>query len=235
MGSIKYTETVKLDLDLPEGVELGGMIKDGMVTNKDLFFTKKHSVYTDSKENESGEAEMASDDGSIMIKIKRDDSEDIYYTDFANKKVIHQNGFMGKDFLIKSDLTPVKWKISNDRIKYLGYVCQKATMTKVGPEKDEQGELVRQDVVAWFTTEIPVPIGPESYNQLPGAVLMVSVDDGQTEIKAVEIIREEPSEKQLSAPKKGKVVTPEEFEKIVAEKTKEMEKMNGGRRIMIRG
>ena len=234
-GMIKYTENIQLELDLPEGIELSGMMDNGLTTNKELHFNQSQSVYIDSKNNEDGDTEMASDDGAIQIKIKRDDTEEIYFTDFTAKSVLHQDGFMGKEFLITKPLERTKWKIHPDRIKYLDYVCQKATVTLPTNEKDENGNPVNEEVVAWFSSEIPVAIGPDSYNQLPGAVLMVSVDDGRKEIKATEVLLGDTDPNILKAPSKGKKVTTEEFQKIVEEKTKELEKMSGGRHIMIRG
>lgn len=234
-GIIKYVETIKMDFELPDGMDLGEMMGNTMTTNKDLFFTDQISVYKDAKDNENSDMEMSNDDGSFQIKIKRDDTENIYYTDLNTKSSLHQTGFMGKEFLIEQSLEKPKWKITGDRIKYLGYVCQKATMSEPGHEKDEEGNIKNREVVAWFTSELPVAIGPDNYNQLPGAILMVSVDDGNTEIKATEIKLEDPDKLALSKPNKGKRVTPDEYHKIVEEKTREMEKMSGGRHIMIRG
>ncbi len=106
---------------------------------------------------------------------------------------------------------------------YLGYECQKATSSS------EEGETV-----AWFTPEIPVQHGPSSYNQLPGAILMLSTPEQKMEIMATEVILDESHQKEIKAPTKGKKVTNEEFEKIIEEKTKEMEEMYGGQGIIIR-
>ncbi len=234
-GAIKYTENIKLDFDLPDGVELSEMMGNSITTNKELFFHDNVSVYKDAKNNENSDLEMSNDDGSFQIKIKRDDTENIYYTNLKEKLSLQQTGFMGKEFLIHNTLERPKWKITGDRIKYLGYVCQKATMTEKGREKDEAGQYKDREVVAWFTTDIPFSIGPDNYNQLPGAILMISVDEGKTEIKAIEVSLSMPDKTNMTKPDKGQKVTPEEYAKIVEEKTKEMEKMNGGRHIMIRG
>ena len=149
-----------------------------------------------------------------------DESESSYHTDFKNKKTINQTGFMGKTFIIESSIEKHQWKLTGEKIKYLDYVCQKAEKTI-----EEDGKIV--NVVAWFTSEIPMPIGPDSYNQLPGVILMISKDNGKKEIKATKVSLENPAKEIFELPKKGKKVTQEEYDIIVEEKTKEMLKEFG--------
>ena len=228
-GTIKYSEAIKLDIELPEGMEIEGMTDHTMSSEQQLQFDNAISVYSLLKGNEPLEKEMSSDDGSFRMVMKMDVPEEVYYTDHQEKKMIHKTGFMGKDFLIEKGLEKLKWKITDEKIKYLGFVCQKAT-TIITEEEEEQ------NVVAWFTTEIPLAIGPADFNQLPGAILMVSVDEGKTEIKATEVVMQINDPEVFTKPTKGKKVSQAEFDKIVEEKTKEMEEESGGReRIMIRG
>ena len=72
-----------------------------------------------------------------------------------------------------------------------------------------------------------MPIGPDSYNQLPGVILMISKDNGKKEIKATKVSLENPAEEIFELPKKGIKVTQEEYDIIVEEKTKEMLKEFG--------
>lgn len=239
-GTIKYNHVVKLEINAPEGIDLGDMMPSEIATKKELVFNNNLSVFQDSKENVSEDIEMSSDDGSFKMIIEQDDTEDILYTDLKAKTTLHQTGFMGKEFLIEEDLERPKWKITDERIKYLGHVCQKATMVQTippGPGAKEGETPKERQVVAWFTPEIHCSVGPDSFNQLPGAILMISVDDGKTEIKATEIIFDSPESERLEKPTKGQKVSGEEYEKIMAEKLKEMEEMYGGRNgtIMIRG
>ena len=234
-GIIKYQESIKLEFEAPEGMDMSEILGNSITTIKELTYDGMKSVYRDSDENENDEIDMSNDEGTFQIKIKRDDTEDIYFTDLSNKQILHQTGFMGKEFLIQEKPKKLNWKITGDRIKYLGYVCQKATLIENSNEEDEDGNPVEQDIVAWFTSELPVPVGPGHYSQLPGAVLMVSVNDGKREIKATEVILSEDAVESITPPNKGKKVSRDEYEQIVAEKRAEMEKMSGGRHIMIRG
>ncbi|MEL6594228.1 MAG: GLPGLI family protein, partial [Bacteroidota bacterium] len=82
-------------------------------------------------------------------------------------------------------------------------------------------------IVAWFCPQIPVSSGPDAFGQLPGLVLEVDINDGERTIVATEVSLGEPAE-EIQQPKKGKEITQEEFEVVVAEKMKEMEAEYGG-------
>lgn len=83
-------------------------------------------------------------------------------------------------------------------------------------------------IQAWFAPEIPVSTGPHSYNGLPGAILMVDVDEGQRQIVAKEVKFETIDEALLVEPSKGKKVNREEFKKIEEEKMAEQKAIHGG-------
>jgi GLPGLI family protein len=153
----------------------------------------------------------------------QDETEDIFYKNLNEKIKIHQKGIMGKSFIVEDALETMKWKITNEKIKYLDYECQKAVI------EDEN-----QFVVAWFTSQIPVQAGPAGYHGLPGMILLVNVNDGETEYKATKMDLRTLEKSELSKPKKGKKVSEEEFEAIRAQKEKEMEQQYGGHQRRIR-
>jgi len=239
-GTIKYSQTVKFDIQGIEGMDLGDMVPTEMSSLKSLDFGNNISVYQDAEEHVAEDIEIESEDGGFQIKIGQSEEEDILYTSINDNISLHQTSFMGKDFLVEEKLEKPKWKITTERIKYLGYVCQKATMVEtINPSPgapDDEGPTER-NVVAWFTTEIPASIGPSNYNQLPGAILMVSVDEGKTEIKATEVTLQEIDEEKLATPTKGERMNNAEYEEVMAKKLEEMAKEYGGRgnTIMIRG
>jgi len=224
-GVINYQETMKLNIELddaPAGVDLAGMLPTSRSVGKQLIFNDNESIYVDHGEAPE-DTEISSDDGSIQIMLVESDIENRLYTDHQNKVSLDQQGFMGRAFVIDRPVSKIKWKITPEKVKYLDYECMKATMT------DEEGV----ETVAWFAPAIPVKAGPAGYGQLPGAILMLSKGDQDLEIKATSVELKEVEE--IKKPDEGKKVSEEEFDKIVEEKMKEMEKEHGGRTISIRG
>jgi len=223
-GTINYISTQKIEMkgEGPQGVNLSDMIPSSMSSDMTLIFDKSKSLYKDG-EAEEEPTEITSDDGSFQITLMTDDTEHALYTDHSTKDELEQEGFMGKQFLISSKLPTYKWKIASEKIKYLDYECIKATLVT------EEGKVI----VAWFTPAIPAQVGPDSYGQLPGAILMLSVDEGKLEIKATKVTLGDidPIEK----PTAGKKVTKEEYDIIVEEKLKEMKQNSGEGSFIIRG
>lgn len=218
-GKVHYKETIKLDIEIDgiEGIDIAGMIPDSQTLEKELVFKGKKSIYK-SVSSDSETSEISNDEGTIQIMIMNDESEEILYCDFKEKSTTLQQDFLGKQFLISGELNKPKWKMTSERVKYLGYECMKATYTT---EDDKE-------LVAWFSPELRTPAGPSIYNQLPGLVLMVSLNDGEMEIKATKVELTEVNDKEITKPKKGKKVSEEEFVKIQEEKMKEMEMQHGG-------
>jgi len=224
-GVITYQETMKLNIELddgPSGVDLAGMFPTSRTVSKQLIFDDNKSIYLDGDEVVE-DTEFSSEDGSIQIKMVQSDIENKLYTDYNEKESLEQQGFMGRAFLIEKSVSKIKWKITPEKVKYLDYECMKATMM------DEEGV----EIVAWFAPAIPIKAGPNGYGQLPGAILMLSKGDKDLEIKAINIELKKVDE--ITKPDDGKKVTEEEFDKIMEDKMKEMEKEYGGRSIMIRG
>ncbi|MEK9499577.1 GLPGLI family protein [Gaopeijia maritima] len=116
--------------------------------------------------------------------------------------------FMGRTFRIRSEQSPLAWKLVGEESEFLGYRVQKATA--------QDGE---RSIEAWFTVDVPGFAAPDGYHGLPGTVLMVSVDRGATLIQAVEVVDE--SIETPDAPSDGEEMSAEEFDALVAEKTDE--------------
>lgn len=228
-GIISYTETTKMDIQIDGdhgGIDLSKYLPESTTTHKVLRFDSQTSIYrTNTEENQPEDTELESDDGSFKMTIMHDDGiENILYVSQEDQMSVEQTGFMGKAFLIQTDLPKLKWKVTGEKVKYLDYECMKATTT-----------FEDKDIVAWFTPQISSPIGPHGYGQLPGAILMLSIDEGKTEIMATDVSLSESIEK-LEKPTKGKKVTEDEFEKIIEKKMKEIKSQaKGGSTFIIKG
>jgi len=225
-GIITYKETMKMDfeIDMPEGIDISGMLPESTTSYKDLYFNSTQSAYVDAKANESSDQEIESDDGAVKIMIKMDSNEEIYFTDFNSLTQTHQRSFMGKDFLIEQSLEKPKWKLTGEKVSYLSYECHKAEL--IIPAQDEDGD--ESHIVAWFAPSISTQVGPKVYNALPGAILMLSVNGDHHEYMATEVVFDTDNSEKLIKPTKGKVVTAAEYTKIIQEKKLEMKEMSGG-------
>ena len=186
-----------------------------------LKFNQKESVYTENEKLDTpGPA-----GGGMNIVISGNSS--ILYKNTAEQLFLRQQDLMGKLFLIKDTLQKPEWKLESETKMIGKYTSYKATWTRQITEREfrsgeEKVNEVTKDRVTtvWYTPEIPINSGPGEYWGLPGLILEVQ-EEGFS-LLCSEIILN-PSEKfEIEAPKKGKVVSQEEFNKIQAEKNKEL-------------
>ncbi|MEL6866808.1 MAG: GLPGLI family protein, partial [Bacteroidota bacterium] len=229
-GVVVYQETTQLQIEIPEEYreQLKGMLPESNSLTKELLFTTNESIYRDQANTETDQAiEAGAEDSGMQVKMVVQRSDSQLYKDLEKQKVYESRELFGRKFLIADALENFQWKLLNESKDILGYTCQKAIY------KDTE-----QVVEAWFTTQIPISNGPRSYGQLPGLILELSIDNGQTQITATEVKLESVSTDEIKAPKKGKKVSQAEYDELLAEKQKEMEETyggaGGGTRIMIK-
>jgi len=218
-GTILYTETVEFNLEAPEGME--EMFKNmpkSRSSNKTLIYKDGVSHYKiDNREDFEMEntADAHGGEGVFRIKIREPNEE--VYSDHNTGKVVELADLMGKAFLIKDDLKKYNWKVTSERRQILDYQCMKATAMEDSTS-----------ITAWFAPEVPIGIGPNNYNGLPGAILMVDVDNGARQLIAKKVDFEPIDHTQLVKPTKGKKVNRSQFHKIEADKMAEQQAINGG-------
>ena len=155
-----------------------------------------------------------------MNSTSRRDRETIVeaYAGYDEGTLVQSVEFLGRRFLIEEDRPAFPWKLTGEQAEFLGYVVQKAT--------------TRQDsttIEAWFTPQIPVSGGPAIYGGLPGMILAVTVDGGQVQYTATEVVLTEVAEGVIVRPQEGEKVSRERYEQIVAEKLAELRAVRGGR------
>ena len=140
---------------------------------------------------------------------------------------------MGKFFLVTEDLENTKWKMTGESKKIGQYTCFKATYEKQVKEKvfsfgswennKSAGRLKTVEVVAWFTPEIPVSSGPSWYQGLPGLIL--EVNDDKTTILCTKIVINPKEKAKIKRPRKGKVISNQDFVILQDEKRVEAREM----------
>ena len=218
-GKIKYTESVKLDIEAPEGMEeMIAKLPKSRMSSHLLLFKDRKSLYKVLEKEDFNMESSSEDHGQEMefiFKIHQPDHQ--VYSDFSSNQSIEMRELMMKPFLINDHIKEYNWKITSDKRQILDHICTKAVAT----DSDQQ-------ITAWYTTEIPFSSGPQSYNGLPGLILMVEINGGEREITAVDIELGPIDANLIQPPKKGKKVNREKFLKIEEEKMKEQKAIHGG-------
>lgn len=208
------------------------MLKKQFQQTFTLTFNKEESIY---KKEEKLEAPQPQ--GMVMVMVQTGGS-DILYKHLKEKRFTNQNESFSKLFLIKDKLQEHKWELRGET-KFIGeYECYKATKKRdveviesgvsIDGDKDlstdanEAPKMKTIEVVAWYTTQLPVNNGPANYHGLPGLIL--EVNDGLTTIVCSKIVINPDKELSIVEPKKGKEITQEDYDAIMEKKLEEMEK-----------
>jgi GLPGLI family protein len=224
-GVVTYTETIKMKIEVPEGMneeEFRKMVPSEQKALKALIFNAKECLYSDAPEQAPGGTDASftsgnEDDGQVQMNFKIQRPENHQYRDIANGQRIESTEFFGRFFLIEESPKRMKWKVSAEQKQIAGYLCQKAVLQDTS-----------RQVEAWFTPQIPVAIGPGEFADLPGLILELSLSNGDRTMIADKVELKTLEPKAVVKPSKGKSVTREEFTKIRDEKLKEMGASPGG-------
>lgn len=163
------------------------------------------------------------------------------YRNTAENLYLEEASLFGKPFLVKDELTPLEWVLT-DETKQIGeYMAQKAVYTRTvqrsffgfsmdDDEKKDSEPETKTDTIkveAWYTPQIPVSHGPDNYWGLPGLILELS--DGSRTMLCTKVALNPEGGVEIKKPKKGKKVNREEYAEIQKEKMAEMsEKYSGG-------
>lgn len=220
-GMVRYEETIELNIELDgDASQYAHLLPSSQTNNFVLRYTPEHAHYTVGEQAAAPPPPQADGEATFQIKIVRSSDNSAVYTDLEKNTMVEQRSIFGRPFRIEHELDGGNWKLTNEQRTILGYTCMKAV---TGPDTLQ--------TIAWFTPQIPAPLGPATYGQLPGLILELERDN--ITITATEVLPEIDQPELMKAPTKGKKVTEEEFDRIQEEKLKEMDLQNG-RRIEIR-
>ena len=211
-GKVVYEDVMKLDIKIEGmGAQFADQLPKERRSKKELLFTEGFSLYQNIKEDESVE-DVAMEGGGGMVMMKMMEPENKLFFDMEKLKTVEKREFMTRVFLIESEIKQGEWKMTGEQKVILDYPCMQAV------KENDEGEKT----IAWFTPSIPVATGPSNFIGLPGLVLQVELMDGDHTLTALSVDFGKIDTKLLVKPKKGKKVTQEKFDKIVAEKMEEM-------------
>ncbi|RYZ25789.1 MAG: GLPGLI family protein [Chitinophagaceae bacterium] len=196
----------------------------------ELMFTPQHSIYQylPNAADDGGNSTFSG--GGAVIQMRAPGINDVSYVNFTNGTRSEQREIMEKSYVVIDTPARLQWKLSDETKPILNFIARKATATTINQRpvmSMENGEMKREmrsdtaKVTAWYTTDIPVPAGPNYAGQLPGLILELDVNNGQSVIRAVEFSPKVSANK-IKEPKDGKKLSNAEY---VAEREKVMDEM----------
>ncbi|MBB5397940.1 GLPGLI family protein [Mucilaginibacter sp. AK015] len=119
------------------------------------------------------------------------------YTDLNTNLSVTAKKVFDEAFLVKDTARKITWKITDETRDIAGYTCRRANA------------LVMDSiyVVAFYSDEIPVSGGPESFTGLPGMILGLALPHENVTWFATKVTDVPVSDAQLKVPAKGKATT----------------------------
>ena len=116
------------------------------------------------------------------------------YNDLLTKSSVIQKKVFEQTFIVKDSTRSINWKITDETREIAGYSCRRANA------------LVMDSiyVVAFYTDQIPVSSGPETFSGLPGMILGLALPHDNVTWFATSVA-DKPLPKPLVAPSKGRV------------------------------
>jgi len=123
------------------------------------------------------------------------------YTNLNTNLITSQKKVFDETFLVKDTARSIKWKITDETREIAGYTCRRANAVIMDSIY----------VVAFYTPEIPVSGGPESFNGLPGMILGIALPHENLAWFATKITETTVPLNPVVPPKKGKPTTNNEL------------------------
>lgn len=227
----KSSSQIKIAMDstkmAPEQMaDIQAQLKKQMERDYILSFTQTESNWKQAESLGGGPATASS--GGMTMVINTGNQDNILYKNLADQTYQREEEMMGKEFLIQDTLESAEWELTGESKKIGNYTAQKATYTRIIDSQRFSTGMTEMEnvkdtitVTAWFTPEIPVSHGPENFFGLPGLILEVQ-NQGRTLICEKIELNPASNPVKIEQPKRGKVVSREEFRAVQEESMKQM-------------
>jgi GLPGLI family protein len=152
----------------------------------DLLFIQGKTLYRPGRENTDNN------------KLWQEPAEDnIVYTDLTDSLSVSEKNVFDQAFLIHDSTRKIKWKITDEKRTIAGFDCRRANAIIMDSIY----------VVAFYTDQIPVTGGPESFSGLPGIILGVALPHEHITWFATKVYTDKIADTELVPPAKGKKIT----------------------------
>lgn len=167
----------------------------------DLYFSDDKTMY---KHNRDG-------DGPKNMWGLGPAKENTIVTDLSKQSIVSLKRVFEDSYLVTDSTRKLEWKMSDETRTIAGFECRKA-VAKICDSVY---------VVAFYTDEITVSGGPESFNGLPGMILGLAIPRLYTTWFATKVTLAEPRESDLAAPTRGKKVNSKALEATLQKSLKD--------------
>lgn len=217
-GVITYEIKTNMHRNLPEHrQQMKDMIPEFNLEEAQLFFNENESYYKPVEAEP--EPDMHGNGPGVHMRRPRNET----YLNRDESRIVSLREFMGKKHLVEDTLRMRPWKIEGETKEIQGYLCRKATIF----HDDRQ-----MNVVAWYTDALRPFLGPDNFNTLPGAVLLVDVNDGQRVLTAKGISLRPLEKNEVKVPNAKSKMTEREYHEMVKA---QLERMRAnGQNVIIR-
>jgi GLPGLI family protein len=169
----------------------------------ELSFTSGKTIYQPGKKESEGNPNMTWFTGPAK--------DNIIVTDLDNSKINSFKKVYEASYLVEDSIRKIEWKLGAETRTIAGFECRKA----VGIICDSVY------VVAFYTDEIAVSGGPESFNGLPGMILGLAIPRLYTTWFATKVELTEPADKDFVITKRAKKMTGNELQSTLQKSLKD--------------
>lgn len=224
-------------MDPARVAEMNEQLKKQLQKEYTLVFDQKESLYTENERLDAPDLGRGGNGpvGGRQIRLGPQGGTNLY-KNTAEGTYISQQELMGKLFLVKDSLNVSDWKLENEQKKIGEYLCYKASWTRKVPvrefnsdQKEPLKTLREVTTVVWYSPEIPINNGPDTFWGLPGLILEVRED--KFSLLCTEVSFSGGEKLEIKVPNKGKEVDQDTYDEIVEKHHKElMERHGGGRK-----
>jgi GLPGLI family protein len=227
-GRVVYelTRQIKMDIAGADGMEQ--QMPRSVVLKFEVLFGNNQMLR---RQLEDDNVDGFQEEGGIHFHAFGMGDDGVTWCNFAEGRMVEQREFATKQYLVTDSVRKQNWKLTGETKTILGYTCQQALTTRLGKRRMmsmENGNATSKEiadtsqVIAWFTSAIPVPAGPDFQGQLPGLILEIDIN-GTPNYKAIEV-SPKVDIATIKEPKGGKKVTAEDFEKKREKMMQEMQR-----------
>lgn len=218
-GKAYYKKTSTHNFEKSEGLNMSPKIKlsfksvNSTINDMEFLLTFNDSlaVYEELKKLGMGENSSKTQ----FAKVFSGYNGPSYYN-FKTKKTTQKQ----ESYLIEKKLTDYGWVLTKEKLIIDNLTCYKATTTL--KLQGRSGEILRP-VIAWYTTDINLSIGPDGFGGLPGLIIQLEVDNVVTTLSKIEFTDKA---LKIKLPPKGKKITQEEFNVLMKEMVENRDNYN---------